>query len=29
MSRLKARPMTTLCVDCKSKQEEGEKVRGE
>lgn len=27
--RLKARPMTTLCIHCKSKQEEDEKVRGD
>jgi len=27
--RLKARPMTTLCINCKSKQEEDEAVRGE
>ncbi len=27
--RLKARPMTTLCINCKSKQEEDEKVRGD
>ena len=26
--RLKARPVTTLCIDCKSKQEEQEKLRG-
>ncbi len=25
--RLKARPVTTLCIDCKSKQEEQEKVK--
>ena len=25
--RLKARPVTTLCIDCKTKQEEDEKVR--
>lgn len=27
--RLKARPMTTLCINCKSKQEEEERVRGD
>lgn len=27
--RLKARPMTTLCIQCKSHQEEEEKVRGD
>lgn len=27
--RLKARPMTTLCINCKSKQEEDEMVRGD
>ncbi|MGE4505367.1 MAG: RNA polymerase-binding protein DksA [Desulfovibrionaceae bacterium] len=27
--RLKARPMTTLCIACKSKQEEEESVRGD
>jgi len=26
--RLKARPVTTLCIDCKKKQENEEKVRG-
>jgi len=26
--RLKARPVTTLCIDCKREQEIGEKVRG-
>ena len=26
--RLKARPMTTLCIDCKQRQEIEEKVRG-
>jgi len=26
--RLKARPVTTLCIDCKQKQEQDEKVRG-
>jgi RNA polymerase-binding transcription factor len=25
--RLKARPVTTLCIDCKTKQEEEEKIR--
>ncbi len=29
VARLKARPMTTLCISCKSKQEEEEKVRGD
>ncbi|MDP2848750.1 MAG: RNA polymerase-binding protein DksA [Humidesulfovibrio sp.] len=29
IARLKARPMTTLCINCKSKQEEDEKVRGD
>lgn len=29
IARLKARPMTTLCIACKSKQEEEEKVRGD
>jgi len=29
ISRLKARPMTTLCINCKSKQEEDEMVRGD
>ena len=28
-ARLKARPMTTLCINCKSKQEEDEMVRGD
>ncbi|HEX9910639.1 MAG TPA: TraR/DksA C4-type zinc finger protein [Desulfatiglandales bacterium] len=28
-ARLKARPVTTLCIDCKTKQEEDEKVRGQ
>lgn len=28
LARLKARPVTTLCVSCKAKQEEGEKIRG-
>ena len=27
--RLKARPMTTLCIACKSKQEDEERVRGD
>lgn len=27
-ARLKARPVTTLCIDCKKKQELDEKVRG-
>ncbi|GAB6175984.1 RNA polymerase-binding protein DksA [Desulfobaculum senezii] len=27
--RLKARPVTTLCINCKSRQEEEEKVRGD
>lgn len=27
--RLKARPVTTLCINCKSKQEEDERVRGD
>lgn len=27
--RLKARPVTKLCINCKSRQEEGENVRGE
>ena len=26
--RLKARPVTTLCIDCKQRQEQDEKVRG-
>lgn len=26
--RLKARPVTTLCVECKARQEEGEEVNG-
>ncbi len=29
IARLKARPVTTLCINCKSRQEEGESVRGE
>ena len=27
-ARLKARPVTTLCIDCKKRQENDEKVRG-
>ena len=27
LKRLKARPVTTLCIDCKTKQEEEEKIR--
>ncbi|XPV77250.1 MAG: RNA polymerase-binding protein DksA [Desulfovibrio sp.] len=27
--RLKARPVTSLCIECKSKQEEDESVRGD
>ncbi len=27
--RLKARPVTTLCIECKSKQEEEERLRGD
>ncbi len=27
--RLMARPVTTLCIDCKKKQEEEEKLRGD
>lgn len=27
--RLEARPVTTLCIDCKTKQEAAEKARGE
>jgi DnaK suppressor protein len=26
--RLRARPVTTLCIDCKARQEKQEKVRG-
>lgn len=26
--RLKARPVTTLCIECKTRQEEEEKIRG-
>jgi len=29
IARLKARPVTTLCTECKSKQEEEEKLRGD
>ena len=29
VERLKARPVTTLCINCKSRQEEEEKVRGD
>lgn len=29
VERLKARPVTTLCIDCKSRQEEEETVRGD
>lgn len=28
LARLKARPVTTLCVDCKGRQEEGEDIKG-
>ena len=28
IKRLMARPVTTLCIDCKTKQEEEEKLRG-
>jgi len=28
-ARLKARPVTTLCIECKTKQEQEEKLRGE
>jgi DnaK suppressor protein len=28
VARLKARPVTTLCVACKARQEEGEEVQG-
>ncbi len=28
IARLKARPMTSLCINCKSKQEADEKLRG-
>ena len=27
--RLEARPVTTLCIECKTKQEQDEKVRGQ
>jgi len=27
--RLKARPVTKLCINCKARQEEGESIRGE
>ena len=29
LARLKARPVTTLCIECKSRQEEEERLRGE
>jgi len=29
VERLKARPVTTLCIECKSRQEEEEQVRGD
>ncbi|MDY6850462.1 MAG: RNA polymerase-binding protein DksA [Thermodesulfobacteriota bacterium] len=29
IKRLEARPVTTRCIDCKTKQEAGEKARGE
>jgi DnaK suppressor protein len=29
IERLKARPVTTLCIKCKKKQESAEKLRGE
>ena len=29
IKRLEARPVTTYCIDCKTKQEAGEKARGE
>lgn len=29
IARLKARPVTKLCINCKSRQEEGEYIRGE
>ena len=29
IARLKARPVTTLCIKCKSRQEEEEKLRGD
>jgi DnaK suppressor protein len=28
IDRLKARPVTTLCIECKRKQEAGERARG-
>ena len=28
IARLKARPVTTLCVDCKARQEEGDDIKG-
>lgn len=28
IARLKARPVTTLCINCKSRQEEGEDISG-
>lgn len=28
LKRLKARPVTTFCIDCKTKQEEAEQARG-
>lgn len=29
VARLKARPVTKLCINCKSRQEDGETLRGE
>ena len=29
IARLKARPVTKLCINCKARQEEGESIRGE
>ena len=29
VARLKARPVTRLCINCKSRQEEGETLRGD
>lgn len=29
VKRLKARPVTTLCIQCKSRQEEDERLRGD
>jgi DnaK suppressor protein len=29
IARLKARPVTTLCIECKSRQEEEERLRGD